>query len=85
MLKIKCEYDKKDKGANCQISIEGYSDTLAVEVASMLLSVRKAVNEQHPKMKSAGDQVIHDAFDLYLHLLGKGGEFYNAKGKFDKK
>ena len=85
MLKIECEYDKKEKGANCQISIEGYSDTLAVEVASMLLSVRSAVNDQHPKMKDAGDILISEAFSLYLDLLGKGGQSYNAKGKLNKK
>lgn len=85
MIKIECEYDKKEKNTNCQISIEGYSDTLAVEVASMLLSVRRAVNDQHPKMKDAGDILISEAFRFYLDLLGKGGQFYNAKGKLDKK
>lgn len=85
MLKIECEYDKENKGADCRISIEGYSDTLAAEVASMLFSVRKAVNAQHPKMVSAGDQVIAEAFHMYLNLLGKGGEQYNAKRKLDEK
>lgn len=85
MLKIECEYDKEKKGADCRITIEGYSDALAAEVASMLFSVRKAVNAQRPKMVSAGDQVIAEAFQLYLNLLGEGGKFYNDKKRIGKK
>lgn len=66
------------------LKIEGYSDVLAAEVASMLFSVRKVVNEQHPKMKSAGARVIMEAFEIYMNMLEKGGEYYNAKGKIEK-